>query len=86
MSRLSYWEYPGCADSVAPINLLLQLALLHLYLWLFLGEKLIVAFDGTTLAGVMLGLVLVPLLLALLVQKVAETRLHGDTWLDWFGW
>lgn len=71
---------------VTPLNLLLQLALLPLYLWLFLGEELGVAFDTAPMAGAVVGTVLLPLLLALIVQRAAAARPQAQLWLDRLGW
>ncbi|KAB7627597.1 arsenic resistance protein [Alkalilimnicola sp. S0819] len=57
---------------VTPINLLLQLLLLPMYLWLFLGRELLPAFDPGTLLAVVLGILLMPLLFAGWMQGAAR--------------
>tara|TARA_R110002020_G_scaffold350210_1_gene563611 strand:- start:22430 stop:23395 length:966 start_codon:yes stop_codon:yes gene_type:complete len=58
------------AISLTPINLLLQLLLLPLYLWLMLPDSsLQLTLDAPHLLGAALGLLVGPMLLALLTQR-----------------
>jgi arsenite transporter len=79
------------AIAVTPINLLLQLLLLPLYLWLFLGEtftQLMGASRGMTVFSV---LILLPLGAAWLTQRLAQpgraspARPIGRRLLGWLG-
>ncbi|WP_305045353.1 hypothetical protein [Geoalkalibacter sp.] len=57
------------AISVTPINLLAQLLLLPLYLWLFLGAELSLGLNPVELLPALFGLILLPLALAALLQR-----------------
>ncbi|WP_375172128.1 arsenic resistance protein [Marinobacter sp.] len=61
------------AIAATPVLLIAQLALLPLYLWLFLGDQFDVNLElGRHLLPAFMGLILVPLILAFLTEKWAE--------------
>ena len=73
------------AIAVTPVNLLVQLALLPLYLWLFLGEEVgHLAAGGRTVAAVA-ALIAVPLLAAWGTQALAHSSPRGVRALDRLG-
>ncbi|MEX0871238.1 MAG: hypothetical protein WDZ65_05425, partial [Aquisalimonadaceae bacterium] len=73
------------AIAVTPVNLLVQLMLLPVYLWLFMGEAEVAVIDHRPLVGALFGVVLLPLSLAFLSQRVVAKRPQRQAWLDWLG-
>jgi len=67
-----------------PISLLLQLFLLPLYLYLFLGEAFFSTIANRLLIA-FLSFILLPLLAALLTQEIAFT-LRKEAWIKKFNW
>lgn len=61
--------------AAAPLLMLLQMALLPVYLWLFVGSELVDVIDVAPFVEAFLLLIVVPLVLAALTQGVA--RRHG---------
>ncbi|WP_024326239.1 arsenic resistance protein [Thioalkalivibrio sp. AKL19] len=59
------------AIAFSPISLLMQLALLPLYLWLFFGGEFTLALAGEDVLKAFAGLILVPLILAYLTERWA---------------
>lgn len=74
------------ALAFTPLSLLLQLALLPLYLWLFLGQTALAGLAQRELLLAFGGLILVPLALALVTEYWAK----GESWrqrrVDALGW
>lgn len=62
------------AVSAAPILLITQLLLMPFYIWLFLGELVIELTFGSHLLSAFAGLILLPMALAWLTEKVAGKR------------
>ena len=62
------------AIAAAPILLLTQMALLPVYLWLFLGEGFSELIDGARVATVFATLIVLPLIAAWLTQRVMRRR------------
>lgn len=62
--------------AAAPVLLLAQMALLPVYLWLFLGRAELGALPAGRLAGVFLGFILLPLLAAWWLERLAERRVR----------
>lgn len=71
--------HTGIAAALLPINLVVQLLLLPVYVLLLGGEAAMV--DGGTLAQAVLVMLVVPLLAAVVLRKGA-TRLKGAQWRD----
>lgn len=75
------------AIAFTPISLLLQIVLLPVYLWIFLGTELVVTLAQDAMLIAFIGLILLPLLAAYLTEKWVgnsqERRglLHGLAWL-----
>jgi ACR3 family arsenite efflux pump ArsB len=68
------------AIAVTPLNLLLQLALAPLYLWLLLGSGSDLGVNARHLLPAAIGLIGVPLLLAALTQRFLEARPAYAPW------
>lgn len=60
------------AIAATPINLLVQLALLPIYLWLFIGHAFLEILDAQRIAGVFLSLIVLPLVAAWLTERWVE--------------
>lgn len=71
--------HAGIAAALLPVNLVLQLVLLPVYVLLLGGEAAMV--DAGTLAEAVLLMLLTPLVAALLIGWLAR-RLKGDQWRD----
>lgn len=67
----------GRAIAVTPLNLLLQIVLLPLYLWLLIGNAFLELLDIGRIAGVFIVLIVLPLLAAGLTERWAERRAGG---------
>ncbi|MFY0989987.1 bile acid:sodium symporter [Halomonas sp. C05BenzN] len=76
----------SAAIAFTPLSLLLQLALLPLYLWLFLGQTALAGVIQRELLEAFGGLILLPLMAAFLSERWAE-RAPGRRWLiERLGW
>ncbi len=64
----------GRAIAAAPINLLVQIALLPVYLWLFMGDAFFEILAADRIAAVFVTLIVLPLLAAWLTERWAERR------------
>ncbi|NIC04870.1 arsenic resistance protein [Halomonas sp. DX6] len=74
------------AIAFSPISLLLQLALLPFYLWLFLDQSLLLAIVQRELLMAFTGLILLPLLLAFVTQKWAQRSRSRERHIERLGW
>jgi arsenite transporter len=74
------------AIAVTPVNLLVQLALLPLYLRLFIGESFIEIFAVGRIAVVFVTLIGLPLLAAFATERWAERRPGRDMVIGRLGW
>jgi ACR3 family arsenite efflux pump ArsB len=74
------------AIAATPINLLVQLALLPIYLWLFLGNALLELLDARRIAGVFVSLIVLPLLAAWLTERLAERSPRCGGLVARLGW
>lgn len=78
---------PAQAIAVTPLNLLLQLALLPVYLWLMMPAAEIAAVLQTeALLPAALALVALPLAAAVLTERWVEVRAGRAVWRDRLGW
>lgn len=68
------------AVAVVPVQLLVQLGVLPVYLWLFLGPGLVAVAAGPFLQA-FVGLIAVPFGLAALTRRWARTSTPGARWL-----
>lgn len=81
----------GCGDTrhaiaFTPVSLLLQLVLLPVYLWLFLGSEVTGGVIQRELIAAFLGLIVLPLCLAIVTEKWTERRPQRQRVLDALGW
>jgi Arsenite efflux pump ACR3 and related permeases len=74
------------AIAVTPVNLLLQFALLPVYLWLFMGQGFIEIVSADRIAIVFIVLICTPLALALLTEVWSERRGARDTVVVRLAW
>ncbi|QOR40757.1 arsenic resistance protein [Billgrantia diversa] len=74
------------AIAFSPISLLLQLALLPFYLWLFLDQSLLLAVVQRELLMAFAGLILLPLLLAYVTQQWAQRSRPRERHIERLGW
>jgi ACR3 family arsenite transporter len=62
------------AIAVTPVNLIVQIAVLPFYLWLFLGDSFLELLTAGRIATVFVILIVLPLLVASATQRWAERR------------
>lgn len=74
------------AIAAAPLLLIAQLLLLPVYIWLFMDELAIELAIGSHLLPVFFGLIIVPLILAWITERVAEKRQSVKRFVDGLGW
>lgn len=75
----------GRAIAATPVLLLVQLLALHVYLWLFLGPTWFQTAISSHLLGAFAGLILAPLALAWVTERLAERSLHARRWVHGLG-
>jgi arsenite transporter len=73
------------AIAVTPVNLLAQILLLPIYLWIFMGRDLVVVLELGWLGTAFAGLILLPLALAFLTQQWAAAAPGRGAVLDRLG-
>ena len=74
------------AIAAAPILLLVQLILLPIYIWLFMGNIAIELAVGSHLLPAFFGLIVTPLILAWITERLTEKHPRAQTLVDWLGW
>lgn len=74
------------AITVTPINLLAQLLLLPVYLWLFFGTSAGLELQSGDLLPALFGLILLPLAVAALTQRWLEGRPEQASWQIRLAW
>jgi arsenite transporter len=74
------------AVALTPLNLIVQMLLLPLYLWLFLGEEVALAVDARAVGGAFVVIVLLPLLAAIGTQLALARRRSGRVLQARLGW
>lgn len=74
------------AIAFSPISLLLQIALLPFYLWLFLGETFAVTVARQEMIAAFAGLIVLPLLGAFVTEKWVEKNPRRVELLDNLAW
>ncbi len=74
------------AITFSPISLLLQIALLPVYLWLFLGEGFTTSVAHGDMLAAFVGLILVPLIAAFITEKWAGCDEKHSSLIARLGW
>ena len=74
------------AIAATPVNLLVQLCLLPVYLWLFMGNAFLELLAADRIALVFVSLIVLPLLAAWLTERWAERSAHGCELVGRIGW
>ena len=74
------------AIAFSPVSLLLQMVLLPVYLWGFLGAEVVVGMAQREMAMAFLGLIVLPLLAAFATEKWAGRDSHRTTVVSRLGW
>lgn len=74
------------AIAATPVNLLVQLLLLPLYLWLFMGEAFVELLSAERIALVFITLIVLPLIAAWLTERWAARAPRAQTLVRRFGW
>jgi ACR3 family arsenite efflux pump ArsB len=74
------------AIAAAPILLIVQLILLPVYIWLFMGNIAIELAVGSYLLPAFFGLIVTPLILAWLTERLTEKHQRAQTLVNWLGW
>jgi ACR3 family arsenite efflux pump ArsB len=72
--------------AATPALMLLQLLLLPLYLWLFMGQQVAEAIEPGPFIEAFLLIIALPLTLAWLTEVAAERTDTGDRWQSSMGW
>ncbi|MFN3938823.1 MAG: arsenic resistance protein [Gemmobacter sp.] len=76
----------GRAIAATPVNLIVQMALLPVYLWLFMGSAFLEIFAVGPIVTVFLTLIVAPLVAAWLLERWAEARPGRDTVMTRLAW
>lgn len=76
----------GRAIAVTPVNLLVQIALLPVFLWAFMGDSFHEILAAGPIATVFVTLILMPLLAAWLLERWATQAGPGRQVIDDLGW
>ncbi|MEH8017643.1 arsenic resistance protein [Rheinheimera muenzenbergensis] len=74
------------AIAFSPVSLLLQLILLPVYIWHFLGSEITTSVMQRELILAFFGLIVLPLVAAFATEKWAEKREGREAILNAFGW
>lgn len=76
----------GRAIAVTPVNLIVQLALLPVYLWLFMGNAFLELLAADRLLAVFLSLIVLPLLAAWAIERWVESKRERAPLIGRIGW
>ncbi|MFN3526562.1 MAG: arsenic resistance protein [Paracoccus sp. (in: a-proteobacteria)] len=76
----------GRAIAVTPVNLLVQIALLPVYLWAFMGDSFHEILAAGSTATVFVTLILMPLLAAWLLERWATRSVPAGQVINALGW
>lgn len=76
----------GRAIAATPVNLIVQMLLLPVYLWLFMGTAFLEIFAVGPIATVFVTLIVAPLIAAWLLERWAEVRPSRDAVIERLGW
>ncbi|MCA8881957.1 MAG: arsenic resistance protein [Rhodobacteraceae bacterium] len=76
----------GRAIAATPVNLIVQMVLLPVYLWLFMGSAFMEIFAVGSIVTVFLTLIVVPLIAAWTLERWAEAGSDRDALIERFAW
>lgn len=76
----------GRAIAATPVNLIVQMALLPIYLWLFMGSAFLEIFAVGPIVTVFLTLIVAPLVAAWVLERWAEARPGRDAVIERLAW
>lgn len=76
----------GRAIAATPVNLIVQMALLPVYLWLFMGTAFLEIFAVGPIVTVFLTLIVAPLVAAWALERWAEARSSRDALIERLAW
>ncbi|MFN4172503.1 MAG: arsenic resistance protein [Pseudorhodobacter sp.] len=76
----------GRAIAATPVNLIVQMALLPVYLWLFMGSAFLEIFAIGPIVTVFMTLIVAPLAAAWLLERWARARPGRDAVIERLGW
>ena len=74
------------AIAATPVNLIVQMALLPVYLWLFMGTAFLEIFAVGPIVTVFLTLIVAPLVAAWALERWAEARSGRDALIERLAW
>ncbi|MCP8898479.1 arsenic resistance protein [Gilvimarinus xylanilyticus] len=74
------------AIAAAPVLLIVQLILLPVYIWLFMGDLAIELAAGSHLLPAFFGLIVTPLILAWVTERLSGRHLRVQRLVGWLGW
>jgi len=74
------------AIAATPVNLLVQLGLLPVYLWLFMGDAFLELLSAERIALVFVTLIVLPLAAAWLTERWAQRHPKGEALVTQIGW
>lgn len=72
--------------ATTPVLMLVQLLLLPVYLWLFMGAQVAEVIDAGPFIEAFLVIIALPLTLAWLTETWAEQSMTGERWQETMGW
>jgi ACR3 family arsenite efflux pump ArsB len=72
--------------AATPALMLIQLVLLPLYLWLFMGQQVAEFIEAAPFIEAFVVIIAVPLSLAWATEYFAERSIRGEQWQDVMGW
>jgi arsenite transporter len=76
----------GRAIAITPAMLLVQIVLLPVYLWLFMGDGFAAIVSAGRMATVFAVIIVVPLILAYLTERLVERKPSGRAALEKLSW
>jgi len=74
------------AIAAAPVLLIVQLILLPIYIWLFMDNIAIELAVSSHLLPAFFGLIVTPLILAWITERMTERHQQAQTIVGWLGW
>lgn len=74
------------AIAATPVNLIVQIALLPVYLWLLMGQSFLELLAADRIATVFVFIILLPLLAAWLTERWAERQGNGASVVERLAW